>query len=164
MDFELFDPAGRLVQESYDYGFTDYQHVGVHNPTPGTWTEKILWNNGRDHFQEPLPTAGSYRGAVSGAGDRQPVRRRRYAAGDEDRPGGRLGNVRPDRAAAAQAGDAPASIQFDSNLGTHLTVPAARRVLIPAGGSFGITITGGVGAGVNQYSASTWTCRAGNGT
>lgn len=153
LDFELFDPAGRLVQESYDYGFTDYQHVDVHNPTPGTWTEKILWNNGRDHFQEPLPTPGSYRGPVSvqvtgsqwASAGTSPVTKIIPAGGSATF---NLGVPLPD-----QAGDAPASIQFDSNLGAHLSVPAARRVLIPSNGPFGVTITGGVGRGINQYSS-----------
>jgi hypothetical protein len=153
LDVELFDPAGRLVQESYDYGFTDYQHVGVHDPTPGRWTARILWNNGRDHLQEPLPTPGSFRGAVSvrvtgsqyGSAGVRPVTRYVPAGGSATFD---LNVPLPDR-----AGDAPASIQFDSNLGTHLTVPAARRVLIPSGGSFGLNITGGVGRDLNQYAS-----------
>ncbi|HVV25279.1 MAG TPA: hypothetical protein VHF06_37965, partial [Pseudonocardiaceae bacterium] len=151
LDFELFDPAGQLVQESYDYGFTDYQHVGVHDPTPGRWTEKILWGNGRDHFQEPLPTPGSYRGQVAvritgsryGSAGVAPVTRTIPAGGSATFT---LAVPLP-----KQAGDAPASVQFDSNLGTHLSVPLARRVLIPSSGSFSVPITGGVGRGLDQY-------------
>ncbi|HWC81985.1 MAG TPA: S8 family serine peptidase [Pseudonocardiaceae bacterium] len=150
---ELFDPAGRLVQESYDYGFTDYQHIGVHNPAPGRWTEQILWDNGRDHFQEPLPTAGSYRGAIA----------LRVTGSDWSSAGvAPQAKVIPAHGSATfnlavplaqQAGDAPASIQFDSNTGTHLSLPVARRSLIPTDGrgSFAATITGGVGRGLDQY-------------
>ncbi|GAB3882070.1 hypothetical protein GCM10029964_039200 [Kibdelosporangium lantanae] len=96
--FELFDPQGRLVQESYDYGFTDFQHVDVHDPVPGTWTAKILWGNGRGHYQEPVPTPGRS-GADLGEGHRA-----RLGAGHrqpgEGHPGRRFGRVRRQRAAA----------------------------------------------------------------
>ena len=153
LEFELFDPAGRLVQESYDYGFTDYQHVGVHDPTPGKWTVKVLWGNGRDHFQEPIPAAGSYRGQVAF----QITGSRWQSAGVAP-----VTKLVPAHGSAtfnlavplpAEAGDAPASIQFDSSLGTHLSLPVARRALIPTPGSFSTTITGGVGRGLNGYQA-----------
>jgi hypothetical protein len=151
--FELFDPAGRLVQESYDFGFTDYQHVGVHDPTPGRWTEKVLWGNGRAHFQEPVATPGTFRGQVA-----LRVTGSRYASAGVHLaakvvPAGRSATFDLSVPMPDQAGDAPASVQFDSNLGTHLSVPLARRVLIPTarGSSFTTTITGGVGRGLNQY-------------
>ena len=153
LDLELFDPHGNLVQESYDFGFTDFQHVSVHNPTPGTWTEKILWNNGRDHFQEALSPAGTFRGGVT-------VRNTgfRYVSagtGTVTRtiPAGGSARFAFDVPLPRAAGDAPASLQFDSDRGTHLSVPLARRVLIPTGGNgrFTTTVTGGVGRGLNQY-------------
>jgi hypothetical protein len=151
--FELFDPHGDLVQQSYDFGFTDFQHVGVHDPAPGRWTEKILWDNGRDHFQEALETPGTFRGTVS----IQNTGSRYTSAGvhleSKLIPAG--GSARFDLSVPMpeQAGDAPASVQFDSNLGTHVSVPLARRVLIPTAGSgkFTTTLTGGVGRGLNQY-------------
>lgn len=152
LEFELFDPQGALVAESYDFGFTDFQHVGVHDPAPGTWTERILWGNGRDHFQEPVATPGTFRGPVT-----MRITGSRYADAGVNRvtkviPAG--GSATFDLAVPLpnEAGDAPASLQFNSNLGTHLSVPLARRVLIPTGqGSFTATITGGVGRGLNEY-------------
>jgi hypothetical protein len=151
--FELFDPAGRLVQESYDFGFTDYQHVGVRNPTPGRWTEKVLWGNGRAHFQQPVATPGTFRGQVA-----LRITGSRYGSAGVNLvskivPAGRSATFDLSVPMPGQAGDAPASVQFDSNLGTHLSVPLARRVLIPTarGSSFTTTITGGVGRGLNQY-------------
>jgi hypothetical protein len=151
--FELFDPAGRLVQESYDFGFTDFQHVGVHNPTPGKWTEKVLWGNGRGHFQEPLETPGTFRGQVA-----LRITGNQFASAgvhlvSKVIPAGRSATFALSVPMPGQAGDAPAAVQFDSNLGTHLSVPLARRVLIPTskGSSFAVTISGGVGRGLNQY-------------
>ncbi|TCO54900.1 S8 family serine peptidase [Actinocrispum wychmicini] len=148
---ELFDPKGRLVQESYDYGFTDFQHIDVHDPVPGTWTAKILWGNGRGHYQEPVPTPGTFRGPISvqitghdwtsfGGGQAKVVPAGGSAAFDVSVP------------LPAQAGDRPAALQFDTNLGTHLSVPVARRSLIPAvdNATFNATITGGVGRVLGQ--------------
>ncbi|HEX3589121.1 MAG TPA: S8 family serine peptidase [Pseudonocardiaceae bacterium] len=153
LDFELFDPHGNLVAESYDFGFTDFQHVSVHNPTAGTWTEKILWNNGRDHFQEALDAPGTFRGGVTV----QITGHREVSAGTntvtKTIPAGGSAKFNVDVPMPRSAGDAPASLQFDSNLGTHVSVPLARRVLIPTSGSgrFTTTLTGGVGRGLNQY-------------
>jgi Subtilase family len=151
--FELFDPAGRLVQESYDFGFTDFQHIGVHNPTPGRWTEKVLWGNGRGHFQEPLETPGTFRGQVA-----LRITGNQYTSAgvhlvSKVIQAGRSATFALSVPMPGQAGDAPAAVQFDSNLGTHLSVPLARRVLIPTSknSSFAATISGGVGRGLNQY-------------
>ena len=38
----------------------DYQHVDVHDPRPGTWTVKVVWNNGRMHLQDKPLKPGSY--------------------------------------------------------------------------------------------------------
>ncbi len=148
---ELFDPAGRLVQESYDYGFVNYQSVDVHDPAAGRWTAKILWNNGRGHFAEPLPAAGSYRGPVTAR-----VTGYRWASAGV-RPVTHIipagGSAGFDLAVPlpADAGDAPASLQFSSDRGTHLSVPVARQVLLPVDGrSFHTTVTGGVGRDLNH--------------
>jgi hypothetical protein len=152
LEFELFDPSGALVSESYDFGFTDFQHTGIHDPTPGTWTMRILWGNGRDHFQEPVSTPGTFRGPVT-----VQITGSRYTDAGVNRvtrtiPAGGSATFGLAVPLSGMAGDFPASLQFDSNLGTHLSVPLARRVLIPTGsGSFAATITGGVGRGLNQY-------------
>lgn len=153
LDFELFDPEGDLVQESYDFGLTDFQHVGVHNPMAGRWTEKILWNNGRDHFQEELDQPGTFRGAVTVRNTGNKFESAGVNLVAKVVPAGKSANFTFDVPLPKAAGDAPASLQFDSNLGTHLSVPLARRVLIPTTGNgrFTTTVTGGVGRGLNQY-------------
>ena len=148
---ELFDPKGRLVQESYDYGFSDYQHVDVHDPVPGTWTAKVLWGNGRGHYQEPVATPGSYRGPISVqlTGHRWTTL---TSQSTKTIPAGKSATFPLAVPLPAQPGDVPASIQFDSDRGTHLSVPVARRSLIPAAqnGRFTATITGGVGRVLSQ--------------
>ncbi len=150
--FELFDPKGDLVQESYDFGFTDFQHVGVHNPAAGKWTEKILWDNGRNHFQEALDAPGTFRGAVSVQITGSNYQSAGVNLQSKIIPAGGSAKFDFTVPLPKQAGDAPASLQFDSDLGTHVSVPLARRVLIPTTGNgrFTTTITGGVGRGLNQ--------------
>jgi subtilase family protein len=148
---ELFDPQGRLVQESYDYGFTDFQHIDVHDPVPGTWTAKVLWGNGRGHYQEPVPAARSFRGPIS-----VQITGHNWAdvTGNQRKtiPAGGSATFDVNVPLPAQAGDRPASLQFDSDLGTHLSVPVARRALIPAqnNATFNATISGGVGRVLGQ--------------
>ncbi|AHI01827.1 S8 family serine peptidase [Kutzneria albida] len=151
----LLDPRGRLVQQSYDYGFANYQYISVHDPVPGKWTAKILWSNGRGHLTEkPIPP-GSFRGNAlvrftghdyASAGITGTARRTIPAGGSASFD---LSVPLP-----ASAGDVPASVQFDSDSGTHLSVPVERRALIPTeakqDNDFGITITGGVGRGLGQ--------------
>ncbi|QNP75435.1 S8 family serine peptidase [Streptomyces roseirectus] len=148
----LVDPEGRLTQMSYDYdgygNYTDYQHVGVHHPVAGTWTAKVVWNNGRAHLADPPIKPGSYRGPVK-------LRFTGHAFASAGVPQ-RTRTIAPGATAdfdvqvplPAEAGDAPASLQFDAADGTHLSVPVARRTLL--GDSFTTTVTGGVGRLVGQ--------------
>ncbi|MEV0640297.1 S8 family serine peptidase [Streptomyces sp. NPDC050619] len=156
----LIDPDGRLAQVSYnfeEYGtYSNYQYVDVHDPRPGTWTAKLVWNNGRMDLQHPLTPPGSYRGAVklrltgyryASAG--VPAQTRLVPAGGTAEFGVQV--PIPD-----QAGDAPFSLQFTSGTGSVLSLPVARRALIPAdpapghSTSFTGTVTGGVGRDVGQ--------------
>jgi len=156
----LTDPDGRLTQFSYDYDgygrYTDYQHVDVHDPRPGAWTVKVVWSNGRMHLQDEPLKPGSYRGPVTVrlTGHRYttagvPGQTRVIPAG---------GTVRfPVRVPLPRAaGDAPFSLQFASDAGPRLSLPVARRTLIPTdpapghSTSFAATVTGGVGRDVGQ--------------
>src|ERR1700733_13171947 len=70
--FDLFNPQGALVQQSYDDGTPgragrspDLQHVEANDPMPGRWTAVFLWG-GDDDFVEIAPaTPGTYRGPMS---------------------------------------------------------------------------------------------------
>ncbi|MET8977991.1 S8 family serine peptidase [Streptomyces sp. NPDC004539] len=156
----LVDPRGRLTQFSYDYdGYglhSNYQHVDVHDPVPGAWTVKVVWSNGRMHLQQPPLKPGSYRGpvAVRLTGHRYtstgvPEQTRVVPAGGTARFPVRVPLPRT-------AGDAPFSLQFASDRGTRLSLPVARRTLVPTdpapghSTSFAATITGGVGRDVGQ--------------
>ncbi|MFI1034464.1 S8 family peptidase [Streptomyces sp. NPDC020951] len=156
----LVDPAGRLTQLGYDYdGYqlqSNYQHVDVHDPRPGTWTVKVLWNNGRLYLQNPPSEPGSYRGPVK---IRLTGHRYTSAAVPEQTrvlPAGGTATFPVHVPMPQNAGDAPFSLQFTSDTGTRLSLPVARRSLIPTdpapghGTSFAATITGGVGRDVGQ--------------
>ncbi|MER6286622.1 S8 family serine peptidase [Streptomyces sviceus] len=156
----LVDPAGRLTQVSYDYdGYglhSNYQHVDVHDPRPGTWTVKVVWNNGRMHLQDKPLKPGSYRGPVTVR-----ITGHRYtSAGVAEQtrtvPAGGIARFPVRVPLPRTAGDAPFSLQFASDTGTRLSLPVARRTLVPVdparghSTSFAATITGGVGRDVGQ--------------
>lgn len=161
LSFTLIDPNGKLTQISYDYGtpragkigtVSNIQHVEVTAPTPGRWTAKILWANGRAHLQEAPNVPGSYRGDISfritgqhyvTSAASKPVTVR--AHGSVTIP---LNVTMP-----AAPGDHPESVQFQASDGALASVPVLRRTLIPAtGGAFHTTITSTVGREVGQIS------------
>ncbi|EFH28792.1 MULTISPECIES: S8 family serine peptidase [Streptomyces] len=156
----LVDPAGALTQVSYDYdGYglhSNYQHVDVHDPRPGTWTVKVVWNNGRMHLQDKPLKPGSYRGPLTVR-----ITGHRYtSAGVPEQtrtvPAGGIARFPVRVPLPRTAGDTPFSLQFASDTGTRLSLPVARRTLVPVdparghSTSFAATITGGVGRDVGQ--------------
>jgi Subtilase family len=165
LQFQLFNPQGALVQESYDdpYGNHDYgkindggvpniQHATVSGPEPGTWTARILWSGlDVDPAQGPEPP-GSYRGAmhfkVSGqdyltAPAFAPVKI----------PAQSSVTVPLSIAMPRQPGDHPESVQFLAGDGAQTSLPVARRTFIPSGGGrFQTLITSTVGRDVGQVS------------
>jgi hypothetical protein len=160
--FLLTDPAGRLAQQSYDYGASnfvpcagggcspDIQHSTVEHPMPGTWTAQILWANGRGHVQSPPDTPGPYRGTVTFQASGQ-----KFTTSPASAPvtiPARSWETVPLNVALPKApGDAPESVQFTGPNGLVSSVPIARRTFIPsAGGSFGATLTSSVSRGPGQ--------------
>ncbi|HZO79926.1 MAG TPA: S8 family serine peptidase, partial [Solirubrobacteraceae bacterium] len=160
--FILTDPSGKLAQESYDYGASNYvpcagggcspdiQHTTVEHPMAGTWTAQILWANGRGHVQTPPDTPGPYRGHVTFQASGQNFTTSPASAPVTIAP--RSSVDVPLSIALPQApGDAPESVQFTGSNGLKSSVPVARRTLIPsAGGSFGATLTSSVSRGAGQ--------------
>jgi hypothetical protein len=162
--FLLTDPAGRLAQQSYDFGASnnprvcaggggcspDIQHSTVEHPMAGTWTAQILWANGRGHVQSAPDTPGPYTGTVTFQASGQNFTTSPASAPVTIPP--RSSVSVPLSIALPQApGDAPASVQFTGAGGLESSVPIARRSLIPsAGGSFGATLTSSVSRGVGQ--------------
>ncbi len=161
--FILTDPAGRVAQESYDYGAANYipcpdgggcspdiQHSTVEHPIPGTWTAQILWSNGRGHVQSPPDTPGPYRGAVTFQASGQ-----NFTTSPASNPitiPPRTSVSVPLSVTLPQApGDHPESVQFTWGHELESSVPIARRTLIPsAGGSFSATLTSSVSRGPGQ--------------
>lgn len=151
----LVDPQGALTQMSYDYDdyglASNYQHVDVHDPRSGTWTAKVVWNNGRGMLQNPPAKPGTYRGAVKLRFTGRDYTSAGVPAQTRTVPAGGTADFPVDLTLPQQAGDAPASLQFDTASGGHLSVPVARRTLL--GQSFTATVTGGVGRDVGQILA-----------
>jgi Subtilase family len=163
LQFQLFNPQGALVQESYDdpFGNHDYgrindggvpniQHATVSDPAPGTWTARILWSGlDVDPAQGPEPP-GTYRGPmhfkVSGQDYRTSA-----ASPPVTIPGHSSVTIPLRIAMPRQPGDYPESVQFSAGDGARASLPVARRVFIPSdGGSFRTLITSTVGRDVGQ--------------
>lgn len=155
--FILTDPAGRLAQESYDFGAAngintspDIQHSTVEHPMPGMWTAQILWSNGRGHVQSPPDVPGTYRGSVTFRASGQNFVTHPASSPVTIPPRSSV-RVPLDVRLPVIPGDHPESVQF-TGLGKLATsVPIARRTLIPSvGGSFSATLTSSVSRGAGQ--------------
>jgi hypothetical protein len=160
----LTDPSGKLAQQSYDYGASNYvpcaggggcspdiQYTTVQHPMAGTWTAQILWSNGRGHVQSPPDVPGTYTGTVTFQASGQNFTTT-PASAPVTIPAHSKVNVPLSIAMPQAPGDSPESVQFSSADGSVQTsVPIARRTLIPsAGGSFGATLTSSVSRGPGQ--------------
>ena len=165
LQFQLFNPQGALVQESYDDpfgshgygrgndgGVPDIQHATVSDPEPGRWTARILWSGDDvDPAQGPEPP-GTYRGPV-----RFRVSGQHYRTSPASAPvriPGRSSMSIPLRITMPrQPGDYPESVQFSASDGARTSLPVARRVFVPShGGSFRTLITSTVGRDTGQAS------------
>jgi Subtilase family len=164
LQFQLFNPQGALVQESYDdpdgdhfYGIptndvSNIQHAIVSAPEPGTWTARILWSGLDVDLAYGPGTPGTYRGPmhfkVSGqdyltSPASPPVRI----------PGHSSVTIPLSIAMPRQPGDHPESVQLTASDGALTSLPVARRTFIPSdGGTFQTLITGSVGRDVGQIS------------
>ncbi len=157
LTFILTDPAGRLAQQSYDFGASngpnaspDIQHSTVEHPMAGTWTAQIVWSNGRGHVQTAPDVPGNYTGTVTFQASGQNFTTSPASGPVTIAP--RSSVSVPLSIALPQApGDAPESVQFTSRDGIESSVPIARRTVIPsAGGSFSATLTSSVSRGAGQ--------------
>ncbi len=159
--YQLFDPRGALVQESYDDGslprgtrpgsIPNTQHVEVSAPQPGRWTAKFFWGGVDQDLALPQPAPGTYTGPMSFRLSGQnwitsPASRSVVIPSRSSR------SIPLQVAFPMAPGDHPESVQFtatdeDGNNTTTVTsVPVARRTLIPSGGgSFQTLITSTVG-------------------
>jgi hypothetical protein len=156
LEFVLFNPQGAVVQESYDDGTPgrvgrspNIQHAEVTDPTPGKWTAEFLWG-GDDDYVEIAPAApGTYRGPMSFK-----VAGQDYVTAPAIRPvtiAPRSALTIPLRVEMpAQTGDHPESLQLAASNGAADSVPIARRILIPSGGSFQTQVIGTSARSVGQ--------------
>jgi len=163
LSFSLIDPNGKLTQISYDYGtpsaqagqpgsVSNIQHVEVTAPTPGNWTTKILWANGRGHLQAAPNVPGTFTGNISFR-----VTGQHYVTSAASKPmtipAHSSVSVPLSVAMPATPGDHPESVQFAASNGAQTSLPVLRRTLIPAaGGAFDTAITSTVGRDIGQIS------------
>lgn len=164
LSFTLVDPKGRLTQISYDFGtpptragalgtVSNIQHVEVADPTPGRWTAKILWANGRAHLQSPPNVPGTFTGAVSFRVTGQHWQTTPAVGSTRFIPPHASVSVPVNVLLPTAPGDHPESVQFMASNGARTSLPIARRTLIPSsGGAFTATITSSVGRQVGQIS------------
>jgi hypothetical protein len=163
LQFQLFNPQGALVQESYDdpYGNHDYgpinnggvpniQHATVADPQPGTWTARILWSGlDVDPAQGPEPP-GTYRGPMQFKVSGQDFLTS-PASPPVVIPADSSVTIPLQITMPRQPGDYPESVQFSASDGAHTSLPVARRTFIPSrGGPFQTVITSTVGRDVGQ--------------
>jgi hypothetical protein len=156
--FDLFNPQGALVQQSYDDGTPgragrspNIQHVEVNDPAPGRWTATFLWG-GDDDYVELAPAApGSYRGPMSFKVSGQNYVTSADAIKPVTIPAHSTVSVPLHVIMPVQPGDHPESLQLSESGGGLLSVPIARRTLIPSnGGSFKTLIIGTSARSVGQ--------------
>ena len=158
--FDLFNPQGTLVQQSYDDGTPgragrspDLQHVEANDPMPGQWTAVFLWG-GDDDFVEIAPaTPGAYRGPMSFKVSGQNYETTNNAVKPFKIPAHSSVTEPVSVSMPAAPGDTAEFLQLSANNGAGLEVPIARRTLIPAaGGSFQAQITATTARGQGQVS------------
>jgi hypothetical protein len=157
--FQLFNPQGALAQESYDYGVSaqhttpNIGYAMVADPEPGRWTARFLWGGRVDDDLETAPPApGSYRGPMSFQVSGQDFTTS-PASPPVLIPAHSDVTVPLRIQMPAQPGDHPESVQFSADDGAAVSIPIARRTLIPArGGSFTTTITSSTGRDIGQIS------------
>jgi hypothetical protein len=162
--FQVFNPSGALVQESYDDGtlptatrpgsIPNIQHIEVSDPAPGKWTARILWGGVDQDLALPPVAPGTYTGPMSFKVSGQDWITTR-ASRPVVIPAHQSASVPLRVAFPVSPGDHPESVQFTAtSLGGTRTVaatsvtsvPVARRTLIPSsGGSFQTLITSTVG-------------------
>ena len=151
LSFTLTDPQGKLTQISADYGsdashkVSNSQHAEVTAPAAGTWTARILWANGRADLADSPNVPGKYTGNLSFKVSGQQFVT--ASAGNAITvPAHGSATFPVPVALPTEPGDHPQSLQLSADNGRTLSIPIARRTLIPsAGGVFDAQITGSIG-------------------
>ncbi|HEY2505908.1 MAG TPA: hypothetical protein VGI58_05290 [Streptosporangiaceae bacterium] len=158
--FDLFNPQGALVQQSYDDGTPgrtgrspDMQHVEVNDPNPGRWTAIFLWGGDDDYVELAPATPGTYTGPMSFKVSGQNYVNQPGAIRPVFIPAHSSVSVPLHVAMPFQPGDHPESLQLSASDGASIALPIARRTLIPsAGGTFQTLITATTARDVGQIS------------
>ena len=166
MYYQLFNPQGELVQESYDDGtlpttvprvrpgsIPNSQHVEVSEPEAGQWTAKFFWGGVDEDLSLPQTAPGTFTGPMSfrveGA-DWVTTQ----ATSKVTIPADSSVTVPVNVTFPTAPGDHPESVQFAAQGSSNIelaSVPVARRTVIPStGGSFQDVLTSSVGRQLGQ--------------
>ena len=166
MYYQLFNPEGALVQESYDDGtlptttprvrpgsIPNSQHVEVSDPQAGRWTAKFFWGGVDEDLSLPQTAPGTFTGPISfRVGGQDWVTS--PASNKVSIPAHSSVTVPLNVTFPTTPGDHPESVQFTAQGHGNAdlaSVPVARRTLIPStGGDFQTLITSTVGRSLGQ--------------
>lgn len=151
LSFTLVDPHGKLTQISADYGsdaahkVSNSQHAEVTAPAAGSWTARIRWANGRADLENPPNVPGKYTGNLSFTVSGQQFVT--ASAGNAITvPAHGSATFPIPVALPTEPGDHPESLQLSADNGRTVSIPVARRTLIPStGGTFNAQLTGSIG-------------------
>lgn len=161
LSYDVIDPKGALTQISYDYGtpatrpgrpntVPDIGDTQIADPIKGTWTVIVRWANGRSHLQEPPNVPGTYTGNLSFRMMGSTFQTAKATKAVTIPANSSVDVAVPVKFPKAP-GDHPESVQFTSSAGETLSLPIARRTLIPStGGAFKPLITTTVGRQVGE--------------
>ncbi len=142
VNMTLFDPSGRMAAYTYHANgeVSDYSHISVRNPAPGTWTAAIF-----------TPVTAAYNGAVH-----YDLSTSRFGTLGSVTPStvtlapGQSSSLHVSLAAPATPGDYSRDLQLTGSSGKTTVVPVVIRSLVPlvgGHGAFSGAITGGNGNG-----------------
>jgi hypothetical protein len=144
VNMTLFDPSGKMAAFTYmaNGEVSDYSHIDVRNPTPGTWSAYIF---------TPATGGDSYAGTVHYS-----ITSSRFIPVGSVSPAtvtlapGASTTLHVSVPAPVPAGDYSRDLQISGSSGYQTVVPVVMRSLLPlhnGTGSFAGTITGGDGDG-----------------
>jgi hypothetical protein len=142
VNLTLFDPANKFTAFTYQPpgGNTDYDHISVRNPTPGTWTAVFSTPAGATGFTGGVKYTFAYsRFTTAGA-----VSPSAFTLAPGASQSVHVSTT------AGSPGDYSRDLQLSGSNGKTTVVPVVVRSLVPlgrGGGSFSGTITGGNGNG-----------------
>ncbi len=142
----LIDPNGNLAGYSVPQGDGNYGDIQVTNPAAGRWTAYIYSRDSAD--------GGTTGPVVFSAGSATYTSFGRVTPASVTLAPGKSANVTLNVSTPSSPGETSGAIMLNASGSTATTIPVTLRSLIPAGSAtFGGTLTGGNGRGLNTGQA-----------